>query len=152
MSMAGGPEPPNMHWFLILALSFFTGGLAGFVWLLRESLFVKKIDAASKAVVYWVVLLVAMVVQVILYFKALSPDSASGAVMASSLIMLLNLVIMVIALVMVFSMRKSIVTYYNTAEPIGLKLSGVMTFFFSILYFQYHFSRIIRWKKTGVLS
>ena len=149
--MTGGPEPPNMHWFLILVLTCFTCGLAGFVWLLRESLFVKKIDAASKAVVYWIALLVAMVVQVVVSIMGRSPESMSGAAVTSSIVMLLNIVIMVIGLVMVFSMRKSIVTYYNTAEPIGLRLSGVMTFFFSILYFQYHFSRIINWKKTGVL-
>jgi hypothetical protein len=52
----------------------------------------------------------------------------------------------------VFGMRRSIVQYYNTREPIGLKLSGVMTFFFSILYFQYHFSRIAEWKQTGRLG
>src|SRR6185295_20053202 len=41
-----------------------------------------------------------------------------------------------------FKMRTSIANYYNTVEPIGLKLSPIMTFFFNILYFQYHFQRI----------
>ena len=54
-------------------------------------------------------------------------------------------------LITIFSMRSSIQTYYNTTEPIGLRLSGVMTFFFSIYYFQYHFTRIADWKRTGVL-
>jgi hypothetical protein len=27
-----------------------------------------------------------------------------------------------------------------------------MTFFFNILYLQYHMSRIAKWKQTGVLS
>jgi len=31
-------------------------------------------------------------------------------------------------------------------------LSGVMTFFFSIIYLQYHINRIHRWKNTGILS
>jgi len=52
----------------------------------------------------------------------------------------------------VFSIRQSMVTYYNTVEPIQLQLSGVMTFFFGMLYLQYHMSRIARWKRTGVLS
>jgi hypothetical protein len=51
-----------------------------------------------------------------------------------------------------FSMRGAIQRYYNSVEPIGLRLSGVMTFFFNILYFQYHFRRIARWKITGQLS
>ena len=49
----------------------------------------------------------------------------------------------------VFDMRKSLVTHYNSVEPIGLKLSGVMTFFFHFLYFQYHFTRIAALKQTG---
>jgi hypothetical protein len=43
--------------------------------------------------------------------------------------------------------------YYNSTENIGgLQLSGVMTFFFSTVYIQYHINRLARWKKTGVLS
>jgi hypothetical protein len=50
-----------------------------------------------------------------------------------------------------FKMRAALQEYYNTVEPISLRLSGVMTFFFSIWYFQYHFTRIANWKKTGYL-
>ena len=35
-----------------------------------------------------------------------------------------------------------------SAEPFGLQLNGVMTFFFSVYYFQYHFSRIIGIKRS----
>ena len=63
----------------------------------------------------------------------------------------LNVVIIVTALAAIFGMRSSLVRYYNSVEPIGLRLSGVMTFFFSILYLQYHLSRIAAWKTTGVL-
>jgi hypothetical protein len=52
----------------------------------------------------------------------------------------------------VFSIRRSMLTYYNTIEPIQLSLSGVMTFFFGIYYLQYHMSRIARWKSTGILT
>jgi len=58
----------------------------------------------------------------------------------------------VFGLMGVFGMRRSLLNYYNTVEPIGLRLSGVMTFFFSVFYFQYHFTRIANWKQTGVLS
>ena len=43
-------------------------------------------------------------------------------------------------------MRRTLVRYYNEVEPIELKLSGAMTFFFAVLYFQYHFTRIAKWK------
>jgi hypothetical protein len=52
----------------------------------------------------------------------------------------------------VFQMRSSIENYYNTVEPINLRLSGVMTFFFAVYYFQHHFSRIANWKRTGYLQ
>jgi hypothetical protein len=52
----------------------------------------------------------------------------------------------------VFQMKDSLENYYNTVEPINLRLSGVMTFFFAVYYFQYHFSRIAAWKKTGYLQ
>jgi len=41
--------------------------------------------------------------------------------------------------------------HYNTVGNIGLRLSSLLTFFFNILYFQHHFSRIARWKRTGIL-
>ena len=65
---------------------------------------------------------------------------------------IVGLVPAVFGILGVFGMRRSLVTYYNTVEPIGLRLSGVMTFFFAVFYFQYHFMRIANWKQTGVLA
>lgn len=141
--------PPNMHWLLLLILAWVTGGLAGLGWSFKEAFFVKKLDPASKAVMHITIATIAMVGQVVLYIGALSSLSASTLATASILVLVLNVVILIFWLIAVFSMRTSIERYYNSAEPIGLKLSGVMTFFFSILYFQYHFSRIAAWKQTG---
>lgn len=55
-------------------------------------------------------------------------------------------------IVSVFKIKDAMEEYYNTVEDIGLSLSGAMTFFFSVIYIQYHINRIARWKKTGVLS
>jgi hypothetical protein len=41
-----------------------------------------------------------------------------------------------------FAMKAALEDYYNNEEPIGLQLSGAMTFFFAVFYFQYHFTRI----------
>ncbi|MGJ5819906.1 DUF4339 domain-containing protein [Paludibaculum fermentans] len=147
-----GPTPPNMHWLVVLILTWVTAGLAGLVWTFRQASFVKKIDPSSKAVILLVVTTLGMVAQVAMYIAAMQSLSSSSVATASGVIMILNLVIIICVLVAIFSMRSSIVRYYNSTEPIGLKLSGVMTFFFSILYFQYHFSRIAEWKKTGRLG
>ena len=55
-------------------------------------------------------------------------------------------------LVGIFKIREAMEEYYNSRENIALTLSGVMTFFFSTIYFQYHINRIHRWKNTGILS
>ena len=144
-----GPMPPQMHWAVVLILSWITFGLAGLIWAFKEAGFVKKIDRSSKATVLLAASLVLMVIQVVLYVMIMR--SPSDAATISGIVMLLNLAILIVGLMAIFGMRKSIVTYYNTMEPIQLKLSGVMTFFFSVLYFQYHFSRIGQWKKTGSL-
>jgi len=41
-----------------------------------------------------------------------------------------------------FVFRRELEKHYNEAEPIGLKLTGVMTFFFNSYYFQYYFRKI----------
>ena len=43
-------------------------------------------------------------------------------------------------------MRSELEEHFNTVEPVGLSLSGVMTFFFGGLYFQYHINDINRRK------
>lgn len=144
------PVPPNMHWLIVLILSAFTYGLGGLVWGFKQAFFVKKLDPGSKGVQYLSLAAIAMVIQVALYFILVrsSPDGYSALWMVS----LTNVVIIVFALLGIFGMRKSLHHHYNTVEPIGLRLGGIMTFFFSILYFQYHFSRIAKWKKTGTLK
>ena len=142
--------PPQMHWAVVLILSWITFGLAGLIWIFKQAGFVKKIDPASKATSLLLSSLGCMALQIVLAVVMIK--SPSSAAMLSMLVMLLNLVIVVVLLMAIFGMRKSIVQYYNTVEPIQLQLSGVMTFFFSTLYFQYHFSRIAKWKTTGVLN
>jgi hypothetical protein len=58
----------------------------------------------------------------------------------------------VLRIIAQFSMRSSIEDHYNTVEPINLSLSGVMTFFFGAVYFQYHFNQINSSKKASALG
>jgi FlaA1/EpsC-like NDP-sugar epimerase len=144
--------PPEMHWAVVMVLSWITVGLGALIWAFKEAFFIKKIDPSSKAVVLIGVSLLCMVGQVALYFMMVGATSAESLSTISMVILVLNLVIFVVALMAIFGMRSSMIRYYNSVENIGLKLSGVMTFFFNILYFQYHFSRIANWKKTGQLG
>jgi hypothetical protein len=44
----------------------------------------------------------------------------------------------------IFSIRRSLETYYAAKEPPSARLSGSMAFFFHVVYLQYHFTRIAR--------
>jgi GYF domain 2 len=145
------PTPPEMQWWLVLLIGVFCGFFVLY-WFYTQLVFVKKIDPQSKAMKMilggWGLLFGGMIVAAIL-----------GAAVNSSLAIIPILVGMVcylggiiLAILGIFDMRTSIERHYNTVENIGLKLSPVMTFFFDIYYFQYHFSRIAEWKKTGRLA
>ena len=51
-----------------------------------------------------------------------------------------------------FKMRASIHNYYTMVEPMGINLmdttGAVLTFFFPIYFFQYHFAAIAERKKA----
>src|SRR5262249_9368536 len=129
------PMPPTLHWGLVLLFSILTLGLFGIVWIFIEANYVKRVDTRTNAVtllIFWIVL------EFTFWIPFLGFLAAVGSI--------------VCYFMAVFAMRQSLVMYYNTVEPIGLRLSGVMTFFFATLYFQHHLSRIAEWKRTGILT
>jgi hypothetical protein len=143
----GGIVPPNLHWFVVLILSITWVFL--FIWALVQASFARKIDRSSNAMwafLLWIGLSVGS------FVITIHNGLGTAAQSPSDLVSLLSLGSLLCYLVGVFSIRQSMVTHYNTVEPIQLQLSGVMTFFFGILYLQYHMSRIARWKSTGILT
>jgi len=145
--------PPNMHWAVVLILAMVTG-IFGLIWFFIQAGYVKKIDPASRArkfLIFGLVAILAQIVATLAIAAAAAMGSNAAAAVGGLLTLILAIAGMVLMLSAVFGMRRSLIDYFNTAEPIGLKLSGVMTFFFNILYFQYHLSRIAEWKRTGTL-
>ncbi len=151
---AAGPIPPNLHWGVVLLLACVTG-VFGLIWVFIQANFVKKIDPASTARKLYGVAMLAFPAALVLFFVLVFGVSPAGRalIMAPAGLILFAGYFVALACIITghFSMRRSIQNYYNTVEPIGLRLDGVMTFFFNILYFQYHFSRIANWKTTGRL-
>jgi uncharacterized membrane protein len=142
-----------MHWAVVLILAMITG-IFGLIWFFIQAGYVKKIDPASRARTFLIFGLLTMLAQIVATFAiagAAAMGSTTGAAAGGFLAFVLAIVGMVLMLSAVFGMRRSLIDYFNTVEPIGLRLSGVMTFFFNILYFQYHLSRIAEWKRTGTL-
>jgi hypothetical protein len=143
----GGPVPPNLHWFLLLLL--YLTWIFPFIWSFVQASFAHKIDRDNSAIFGFVV---AFLFAIAGFGTALFNAMGRVQDVDKLFIDLMRLASAVAYLFGAFSVRRSMETYYTTVEPIRLRLSGVMTLFFGVLYLQYHMSRIARWKKTGVLT
>ncbi|MGD0796218.1 MAG: DUF4339 domain-containing protein [Acidobacteriaceae bacterium] len=141
------PDPPNLHWGLVLLIGFFTCGLFIAVWDIVQAAWMRKVNPRSNALFLYIAEF------------ALSILGSGGrvALMAASgfrhQYMGAGLAIFVVTFTLLelarFDIRRSMEEHFNGPEPIGLSLSGVMTFFFGSLYFQYHFTRINELKRLA---
>jgi hypothetical protein len=61
----------------------------------------------------------------------------------------LGLVIWIVRLIARFSEKAQLEEHFNTTEPVGLQLSGVMVFFFGGVYFQYKINEINAMKQAA---
>ena len=140
--------PPSLHWALVLVLALVTCGLFPLIWLFIEASFIKKIRPASNVTM----LLVIAIVLALVGYAGVMVSAMEQSTAGMSLCSLIYLAAIALNIVAIFKARSLLLEYYNTVEPINLRLSGVMTFFFAVLYFQYHFTRIAEWKRTGRLA
>jgi hypothetical protein len=160
----GGNTPPDLHWALVLLITFITSGLFYTIWSFIQANWIKTIDPASKAIRDLVIAILLPIVGAIGAmiaigmaavtsggFDHLSWAEMGGIATAGVALCAFVLIGFVFHLKAFFGMRDSLERHYNSTEPIQLRLSGVMTFFFNVLYFQYHMSRISDWKRTGIL-
>ncbi|HEY2360178.1 MAG TPA: DUF4339 domain-containing protein [Candidatus Angelobacter sp.] len=142
------PLPPNLHWAVLLILEIVTRQLFNLIWALVQANWARKLIKNNKPLV-----LVAMYPAGIIAGIAAGVVGAGGDSDATAVAAGLCVIGGVIAYIIgIFSIRSAMEEYYNSTENIGLSLSGVMTFFFSAVYLQYHINRIARWKKTGELK
>ena len=137
------PLPPNWHWSIVLILGILTRQLFNLIWALVQGNWARKLSGDNKPLVLVAMYpagMVAGILTMILYRDA----AALGGlfIIGGAIVYLFG----------VFSIKAGMEEYYTSTENIGLNMSGVMTFFFSTVYIQYHINSIARWKKTGVLS
>ena len=158
------PDPPNLHWGLVLLFLFLTCGIFGLIWEGIEAAWLKKVMPQSKVMLYYTIFIILEVVNLAISVGRMTLILGSHAhsmqdpmVLASSGIgAIVGLGVFVMVILFRFTMRGDLITHFNTVDPIGLRLGGVMTFFFGGLYFQYHFNRIneikqsIRFRTPGV--
>jgi len=137
------PDPPNLHWVLVLVIGFFTCGLFCVVWDFVQSSWMRKVNPRSNAlflyIAEFVVSLFGGAGRGVLIFTSAMHHAPHTYPAMGGVVLLVSLALLELAR---FDMRRSMEEHFNGPEPIGLSLSGVMTFFFGIYYFQYHFNRI----------
>ena len=121
-------KPPTLAWPFVLILSVVTLGLFEDVWLLWQSRWAKKVDPQSRATT---ILVLGVVLFLIGGAFSAFPDfkHAAGWIEFGGL---------VLSQVGNFSVKGTIEKRYNVT------LSGLMTIFFTSIYFQYHFDRLTK--------
>jgi len=130
------PMPPGLHWALVLLFAVVTCGLFTWAWAFVLSAYVRKLVPRNKALVWFIIgFLVSFGAGIISSLTENRPD-------VQAVTSLLQLGGMVLVVVGNFSLKNALEEHFNSAENVGLSLSGVMTFFFGVFYFQYHLGRI----------
>jgi hypothetical protein len=110
-------------------------------WIVYLCLWIRKIDPTSKSIV-WAVASIGIGLVLDGFNLLENPSLALGWV-----ICVLWIASLVMDFVVIFAIRAELQKHYNEREPVGLYLSGIMTFFFSYFYFQYHLYDIAQFKK-----
>jgi hypothetical protein len=134
------PDPPNLHWALVLVFAILSCGVFSIIWDLVLAAWLKRVASQSKALFYFICAGALLVAIFVASFVTAYRHQAVGYTS------LLQLLYYVAILVGRFSFRGAMEEHFNGPEPMGLSLSGVMTFFFGGIYFQYHINDIIRRK------
>jgi hypothetical protein len=146
------PDPPNLHWGLLLLLGILTLGLFTVVYDIIQILWLKKINPTTKVLAYYIAFIVLEVLNIsssigraaLLQQGNVPPNSGASVVLST----FISIGVLVMFIVYRFTMRSELEQHFNGPEPLGLRLGGIMTFFFGGLYFQYHFNRLNLIKQT----
>jgi hypothetical protein len=141
------PDPPNLHWALVLLIGVFTCGLFIVVWDIVQASWMRKVNPRSNALFLYIAEFVISLFGGGARFTLMAASSFSHTYAgAGFLVFAATFTLLELAR---FDMRRSMEEHFNGPEPIGLSLGGVMTFFFGSLYFQYHFTRINELKRLA---
>lgn len=148
-----GPMPPEMEWWQVALISVFCG-LFGIYWAFKELNFVKRIDPRNNSK-QLVILAFGLIIgaYALVFLSAILAAATRGLGFVLVALMPLMFIGAFVALIVaMFQMRASIHNYYNTVEPMGINLMDttgtILTLFFPIYFFQFHFSQIAAIKKA----
>ena len=144
----GYPDPPNMNWGLELLLGFLTCRLFVFVWNLVIASWANRVQPASKALIWYIAATVLFVLELGSSWTIVISLSHHVHPHHSALGNIVGIVAWVVRLIARFTLRDTLEQHFNGPEPLGLRLSAVMTFFFGGIYIQYKLNEINEMKQA----
>ena len=144
----GYSDPPNLNWGLELLLGFLTCGLFVVVWNLMIAAWAKRVEPASKALIYYILATALIVMNFGSSWGTFLAISHHGVYHHNLLGGFISLVCWVIRLMARFTLRDTLEQHFNGPEPLGLRLSAVLTFFFGGIYLQYKLNEVNRLKQA----
>lgn len=136
------PDPPDLPWWLALILGLVTGGVFFVIWDVLQAAWMRRVNPGSASIFLYSAAAVLFLVNLPdswhsigywLFHVPFAPRHHSG---------LLGLVRFGLWLAARFVLRGELLEHFNTEEPLGLRLSGFLTFLLGGLYFQFHFNQI----------
>jgi len=140
--VAAYPDPPNLNWGLELLLGFLTCRLFVVVWNLVIASWANRVQPASKALIWYIAATVLFVLELGSSWTIVISLSHHVHPHHSLLGNLIGIAAWGVRLIARFTLRDTLEQHFNGPEPLGLRLSAVMTFFFGGIYFQYKLNEI----------
>lgn len=137
--------PPNMPWWVLLILVAITRQFFGMIWAIVLGNWARKLSGKNNALVLVAMYPAAIISGVIL--AGLGSHGDNSAMSAGGGLLIIAGAI--IYLVGIYTIRSDMEQYYNSVEKLGLSLSGVMVFFFGVIYLQYHVNSLSKLKKMA---
>lgn len=144
------PDAPNLHWGLYLLFAVLTCGWFSKIFTLIQAAWMKKVQPNSIAL--WLYIGAYVLTFINTYrsraiFTAIMTHHFDPTHIGGS--GGLGLLYWVLLIASRFMMKNSLEEHFNGPEPMGLRLSGVMTFFFGGVYFQSKLNEINAMKNAA---
>jgi len=139
------PDPPNLHWGLVLLFDLLTCGLFQIAWNLILSGWMRRVQPSSAAIFFYAIGYVTRIAYTAFYLPiwmetmrhVLAHDMTYKPHLTHTLFIYgLQFVAWVLRLVARFVMKANLEEHFNGPEPVGLRVNGIMVFFFGGLYLQ----------------
>jgi preprotein translocase subunit SecY len=131
------PDPPRLHWGIVLALSIISFGIFGMAWMIVQANWVRKVRGRSKALP-WAIAYAAALPALFLFAIFMGVlgamfHLANVQAFVASAALLTRIAIFVLWIVSIYTLGNEL-----NADPINIPLSGILIFFFGPVYFQFH--------------